>query len=111
MITKRFIIFGQDVFKQLTGISVVGSTILGTCLAERYCRIHILTELTRVSVNSDPGATRRNRITRSSEPSFFTCETHTLSWISLKVSTENEPRREKTGFVHMRKQRRRSASR
>ena len=33
-----------------------------------------------------------------------------VSYFSCKNS-ENEPRREKTGFLHMRKQRRRSASR
>ena len=73
--------------KKLTGISLMGNTILGTCLADRDCRIHIFMELTKSSVNSDPGATLRNRTTLSSEPSFFTCDTHTLSWISLKVST------------------------
>ena len=48
--------------------------------------------------------------TRRCPPSFWVVTGH-QSWGSTESSQLNEPHREKTGFLHMRKQSRRSASR
>ena len=77
----------------LTGMSCVSMMIAGTCRAERFSLMLVLTCFTSSCVSGVSGAILRKRMTRSSDPSLLLCEMHKLSTTSLidsTVKTNNE---------------------
>ena len=70
-----------------TGMSFVSMITAGTCRADRFNLMLVLTCLTSSCVNGVSGAILRKRITRSSDPSELLCEIHKLSTTSFIDST------------------------